>query len=74
MRPMVQVVALKAHRYAQRRRETGERYPARLADLRFLERAGWARKAPEQEAEASPAPGARDPKGRYRRRDMRADS
>ncbi len=73
---MVQVIALKPHRYAQRGRETGERYEARLSDLRFLERAGWARKAPEQEAgpEIPAAPGARDTKGRYRRRDMKADS
>ncbi len=87
MKPMVQMVAVRPHRYGQSIRRTGEHYYAHVAHVRFLETAGRARQASlavpgdsHQEAPKPTAAPVTEPKhvrmrtasGRYARRDMRA--
>jgi hypothetical protein len=87
MSVMVQVVAKKKHRYQQQWRLPNETYSARLGDLRFLKKVGWAEECRAEPA-ASRATSIQDvgiieavetrliearPKPRYKRRDLTAE-
>jgi hypothetical protein len=56
MSAMVQVIAKKKHRYQQQMRQPGETYSARLCDLRFLKKVGWAEEYQTKPTKSTEAP------------------
>jgi hypothetical protein len=81
---MTRVMALKPHSYAQKNRVKGEKYDARPEDVRLLELMKLVRRdepetpamiAPDLQPEVSypVVEPTKQPKRRYRRRDMKAE-
>lgn len=72
----VTVVTLKSHQYAGKVRAVGEEFQAFTRDLRLISALGWVKEKtveiPKAREDSIIVP-EKPPKGRYKRRDLRAE-